>query len=91
LGFIEIKKPIEKEIVMPSKIYMTDSELRKHSRHHTVYAGDPDSAKTDSGNNSRIIKQVFINGVARDVSERTYQILKDQGHADVNRPPRDDD
>ena len=76
---------------MPQRIFITDRDIVGHSRHHTVYIGDKDSEKTDSGHHSRIIRQVFINGQARNVPENVYRQLKDQGHASTERIRKDED
>jgi len=75
---------------MPDKVYLQPRELVTHSRRHTVYTGAPSAPKTEAGHSTQLIRQVFLNGVAHNVPEDIYKVLKDQGHCDTKKPVFDD-
>lgn len=74
------------------RCYLQPSDLVKKSRFHTAYAGAGE--KHDSGHGKQLVKLEFIDGVAENVDEGTYQRFKDLGIAGEKRPdkhPEDED
>lgn len=70
---------------MPKRVYLQPKDLVPHSKHHTAYAGD---GAVHEGKGGPIYKLEFIDGVATNVDEGTYQRFKDLGVAGEKRPER---
>jgi hypothetical protein len=69
---------------MPKKVFLQPRDLVRHSRHHTAYAGD---GPVEEHGKTQIYRLEFVNGIAHDVEEGTYQRFKALGIADV-KPPK---
>jgi len=75
---------------MPKRVYLKDEELRKRSAYHTAYVGGP-AEEQIPGMPSPLYRMTFVDGVARDVDETTFQRFADVGVATTSRPKRQDD
>ena len=72
--------------MMPKRVYLLPRDLVGHSKKHTAYAGAGE--KSDSGHGKALVKLEFVNGVAENVDEGTFQRFKDLGIAGEKRPDK---
>ena len=74
---------------MPKRIYLSpklDPQAYSRSRFHTSYAGS--TIAPAPGIPAPLHKIEFVNGVARNVDENTYERFKDLGVCDTSKPRR---
>jgi hypothetical protein len=71
---------------IPKKVFLQPKDLAHRSAFHTSYAGD--GPIHPEGATAPLHKLEFVNGVAENVDEATYQRFADLGIAGPTRPPR---